>query len=183
MISTFSTACNQLTLSAGVILTELPSPTYSSVKNPANTTQQILSIQNTGSMRPTITGLMNYNLPSISRLSGSSSWLRWSGVSLSTGPVFQNAQSNSSVFGWYLGGSISLYKRLFITGGEHWGRFPGAPSGLSNGSVIPTNYGQLNPTLRYSGRFALGITFQTTSFGGVGKQSANKTGVTATPQK
>ena len=60
--ATFTTPCDQLTLSAGTILTELPSPTYSSVTDPANTQQQRLSIQNTGGLRPTIVGPMNYNI-------------------------------------------------------------------------------------------------------------------------
>lgn len=183
VVSTFSTACDQLTLSVGTILTALPSPTYASVTNPVNTQQQVLSIQNTGSLRPTIVGLLNYNLPWTSTTSGKLSWFRWSGLAVSTGPVFQNAQSNASVFGWYLGGSLSFYKRLYITAGEHWGQFPGTPYGLSEGSVIPPNYGNLNPQLRYSGRFALGITFQTTSFSKVGQQSATASGVAAIPSK
>ena len=172
--ATFTTSCEQLTLSAGTILTELPSPTYSSVTDPANTQQQRLSVQNTGGLRPTIVGLMNYNIWS------GHFWthhnkiydLPWAGLAVSTGPVFQNAQSNASVFGWYLGGSVSVHKRLFVTFGEHWGQVPGTPYGLAQGTVIPANYGQLNPQLHYSGRFALGITFQTTSFSGIGQKSA-----------
>jgi hypothetical protein len=175
-VSTFSTTCDQLSLSGGTLLTEIGNPTYVSRSSPT-ASGQFLSVENTSRFRPTITGLLNYNLPAFS---SSNKWISVFRIGASTGPVFQNSQNGGSSFGWFFGGSVSLYKRLYISAGEHWGDFPDFPFGFTKGAVIPPNFGQLTPNFRSTGRFAIGITFRTNNIGQIfgGTATAN---TTATP--
>jgi hypothetical protein len=83
-------------------------------------------------------------------------------LGFSTGPVFQNAQSGGSSFGWLVGSSVSVYKYVYITAGAHWGNFPDTPFGFQANQVIPPNFGTLTPNFRQTVRFALGITLKTT---------------------
>jgi hypothetical protein len=154
--ATVPVVCEELTFSAGTLLTEVPSPTYNSRPSPTQS-GNFLSIEQTGKFRPTVVGLLNYNFPGWK----CGSWCDPFRVGVSTGPVFQSAQSGASSFGAFLGGSLSIYKRLYLSGGEHWGEFGNTPFGFSNGSPIPANFGQLTPRLRYTARFAFGITFRT----------------------
>jgi len=173
--ATVPIVCEQLTLSAGTLLTEVPNPTYNSRSSPTGS-GQFLSIEQTGKFRPTVAALLNYNFPGC-KFSLCDPFR----IGVSSGPVFQNAQNNASAFGVFLGGSLSIYKRLYLSAGEHWGEFGDTPFGFSNGSPIPPNFGQLVPRLRYTARFALGITFRTNDISKV-FSSTTTTTTTAKPK-
>lgn len=171
-----SASCDILTFSAGPLFTEIQNPTYNSRPNP-NGAGQVLSIENGGQFRPTGVGLLNYNWPALNN-----GWLLDPiRLGISTGPVFQSSQNSASVFGWFVGGSVSIYKYLVLSAGEHFGQFAGPPFGLSNGQPIPPNYGNLTASLRYTARFAFGITFRTNDISKAFKGGTQTPSVTAKP--
>jgi hypothetical protein len=182
LTATFSTTCDRVTFSGGPLFTEVGNPTYVSRPLP-NQTGQFLSVENTGQFRATITGLVNINMP----------WHRDGFLApfrlgISTGPVFQNSQAGTSSFGWFGGGSVSIFKYAYLTAGEHWGSFPGTPFGFTNGATIPANFGQLTPVPRYTWRFAFALTFRVADLskvfsGGTGTPTAasNPTSKPAAP--
>lgn len=174
----FSATCDILTFSAGPMFTKIQNPTYNSRPNP-NGAGQVLSVENGGLFRPTVAALFNYNWPAFAK-TGIFEPLR---LGISTGPVFQTSQNSASAFGWFAGGSVSVYKYLVLSAGEHFGQFAGPPYGLSNGQPIPPNYGNLTPTLRYTARFAFGITFRTRDISKVFSGGTQTPSVSAKPSK
>lgn len=154
LVATFNTTCDRVTFSGGPLFTEIGNPTYASRPSPTQA-GQFLSVENTGRFRATLTGLVNLNMP----------WHR-SGfldpfrLGVSTGPVFQNSQSGTSSFGWFVGGSTSIFKYAYLSAGEHWGSFPDTPFGFTKGASIPANFGQLTPVDRHTWRFAFAVTFR-----------------------
>jgi hypothetical protein len=168
----FSPSSNVLTLSLGALLTSLTQRTYSSVKDPANTEQNVLSVNGAGWRTPLGVVLLNYQIPKAEWLGGSV------GLSLSSGLVVPLGTTDSKVsgLGWFGGPSLHLYHRLFITLGLHVGEFADFPYGLQKGSVVPANYGDLNPVKRATGRFAFAVTYQTAGFGQKGAKPTVSSG-------
>ena len=148
-----------LTLSVGVMGTTLPYRTYVSQSVPnGSSTQTVLAVNGNSGWTPQGLALLNYKLGVLDK--GPQP-----GLAISTGPAFKfGGTPGVSSFGWFAGISVSFWRRLFITPGMHLGQFANFPPGFSNGSVIPANFGQLTPTTRWSGHFAIGITFQTNAF-------------------
>ncbi len=87
------------------------------------------------------------------------------GLAASSGLALGFGQTDvkASTIGWFGGLSMHLYYRLFMTAGVHVGQFANFPPGLSTGSTIPANYGDLNPVKKTTARFAFAVTYQTTS--------------------
>jgi hypothetical protein len=148
-----------LTLSVGVMGTTLPYRTYTSQSVPSGTsTQNVLAVSGASGWTPQGLALLNYKLFNIDKGP-------LVGMAVSTGPVFKfGGTPQVSNFGWFAGVSVSLWRRLFVTPGMHLGQFADFPLGFAPGSVIPANFGTLTPVTRWSGRFGIGITFQTNSF-------------------
>jgi hypothetical protein len=168
-------ACRKILVSsAGFLLTQLQARSYLSrtVPNPsdATKTQNVLGVDGSGRPRPALVALLNYNLP----------WQPWRnvGFAISAGPVFDisNGKADTSRFGFFGGGSVHLWNRLFLTPGVHIGEFADFPQGFNKpGDVIPANTGTPNPVKRYTARFALGITFKVSELGFGGGSSTDST--------
>jgi len=147
-----------LTLSVGVMATTLPYRTYTSQSVPNGAgTQNVLTVSGSSGWTPQGLALLNYKLYVFDTAPQP-------GFMISTGPVFKfGGTPGVSNFGWFAGVSVSLWRRLFITPGIHLGQFADFPPAFYPGAVIPPNFGALTPVTRWSGHFALGITFQTNS--------------------
>lgn len=148
-----------LTLSLGAMFTTLAYRTYDHQAVPtASGTQDRLVVNGNSSWNPQGLALLNYKLWNADKAPQP-------GFALSTGPAFKFGGSPSvSSFGWFAGLSFSIWRRCFISAGMHLGQFADFPPGFANGTPIPANFGQLTPTTRWSGRFAIGLTVQTNSF-------------------
>ncbi len=151
--------CNKLTVSAGVLLTQIQNRTYTSVASPSGT-GNVLSVGGTGRFSPTLTSLFNFNLPVKPLGSTASAKAGDLRLAISTGPVLQLSSSQASTFGWLAGGTVSVFHLLYITAGEHFGQFADFPPGFTAGQQIPPNYGQLTPLKRWTGRFGFAITIK-----------------------
>lgn len=157
------------TLSLGPMITTLPYRTYNSVKVPVSsggntTTQTVLSVSGNSNVNVMGAALLNLDLPN------PTSW-DWTGVALSAGPVYAfSSAPNVSKLGIFAGVSIQLYKSFFITPGVHIGEFADYPAGFVPGSVIPPDFGTLTPVTRNVVRFAIGLTYKTSTF----KKSTNQ---------
>lgn len=181
-----------LTLSGGFLMTKLQARSYSVVASPlapppgsapgtAPTAQNVLSVDGFGSgMRGALVALFNYHDP-----------FEWFGnrpnfgMALSAGPVFDVSQgkADTSKFGVFVGGSVHLWNRLFITPGVHFGEFADFPQGFhSAGDPVPANFGTPTPTKRWTGHFALGITFKGKDLSGLAPGSNNAGSGASTPQ-
>ncbi len=171
-------ACRKILISsAGFLLTQLQARSYVSRTAPdpsdPTKTQNVLSVDGGGRMRPALTALLNYNLP----------WQPWRnvGLAISAGPVFDisNGKADTSHFGFFGGGSLHLWNRLFLTPGVHVGEFADFPQGFSKpGQLIPDKTGTPNPVKRYTARFAFAITFKVSELGfggGSGTDTSKKT--------
>jgi hypothetical protein len=151
--------CNRLTVSGGVLLTEIQNRTYTSVTSPTGS-GNVLSVGGTGKFSPTLTSLFNFNLPvkplgdTLSRNLGD---LR---LGISTGPVLQLSSSQASSFGWFAGGTTSFFHLLYLSLGEHFGQFADFPVGFTANQQIPPNFGQLIPVKRWTGRLGFAITLK-----------------------
>jgi len=163
---TFSPTSNVMTLSAGVGLTTLQSPSYTVTAVPSPTgstspTQNILAVGDTGTPRPIALGLLNYQL-----VSGKGNyWSRYSWA-ISSGPVLQGSgKSDLQTFGFFAGVSTVLFHRLFLTPGVHIGQFADLPAGFSANQVVPSGIGSPTPVKRWEPRFAFGFTYKVTSLG------------------
>lgn len=178
-----------VTASGGFLLTTLPARSYSSVNQPPATpggaTTTVLGINGASRVRPALAALFNFHDP-----------FEWGlnkpnfGLALSAGPVIEvaNGQSDTTKFGVFAGVGVHLWKILYVTPGLHIGEFADFPQGFTQaGQAIPTNFGTLSPTKRYTGRFAVTITFRgsnPTSLLGIGgsqKSSSQASSTSPTP--
>ncbi|MFY9611010.1 MAG: hypothetical protein WAU45_20665 [Blastocatellia bacterium] len=177
-------ACRKILVSsAGFLLTQLQARSYSSVtvpdKDDPTKTQNVLGVDGGGRPRTALMALLNYNLP----------WQPWRnvGFSISAGPVFDitNGNADTSRFGFFGGGSLHLWNRLFLTPGVHVGEFADFPQGFGKpGDPIPPDTGTPTPVKRYTARFALGISFKVgeLGFGGGGTDNSTKKPAASQPK-
>jgi hypothetical protein len=177
-------ACRKILVSsAGFLLTQLQARSYLSRTVPDMTdptkTQNVLGVDGGGNPRIALMALLNYNLP----------WQRWrnGGFAISAGPVFDvsNGKADTSRFGFFGGGSVHLWNRLFLTPGVHVGEFADFPQGFSKpGDVIPDKTGTPNPVKRWTARFAFGISFKVSElgFGGGGSDDSTKKPASSQPK-
>ena len=158
-------ACRKILVSsAGFLLTQLQARSYTSRTAPDDNdptkTQNVLGVDGGGRPWTALMALLNYNLP----------WQPWRnvGFAISAGPVFDitGGKADTSRFGFFGGGSLHLWNRLFLTPGVHVGEFADFPQGFGKpGQLIPANTGTPTPVKRYTARFALGITFKVSELG------------------
>lgn len=149
--------CDQFTVGGGVLLSEIQARTYTSVALP-NQTGQFLSVSGTGRFHPTLVGLTSFNFPLEPLGHKLSSALGDARLGISIGPVVQGTKSDVSAFGWFAGGTVSFFRRLYISPGVHIGEFADFPAGFTNGQQIPANFGTLTPVKRWTTRFGIAIT-------------------------
>ena len=124
-------------------------------------------------MRPALVALFNYHDPFSWPLNRPNF-----GLALSAGPVIDvaNGQADTTRFGVFVGGSVHLWQRLFVTAGVHFGEFSDFPQGFQKpGDPIPSNAGTPTGVNRWTGRFALGITFQGKDLSGLVQKSSQPT--------
>lgn len=150
-------------LSIGPIISTLPMRKYNHQKAlvPPGTsnTQDILVVENSRNINVLGAALLNYHFPHINRLP------RSMGFTLSAGPVYTlGGTPEVSPLGLFVGPSFHLNRSLFITPGLHIGQFADFPAGFAPGTVIPNQFGELNPVKRMTAHFAFGITYRTNSF-------------------
>jgi hypothetical protein len=172
-----------LTASAGVLVTQLPAPSYTSKTVPSamsgSTTQNVLGIDYGHGPRPALVALLNFHPPVY--------WLdrKQIGVGLSAGPVFDvsNGKADTSHFGFFAGPSIRLGEYVYLTPGIHVGEFADLPQGyIAAGQVIPPNTGTPVGTKRYTARFAFGITIKVRSILEAATKTTTSTKTQASPQ-
>jgi hypothetical protein len=163
---------SMLTLSGGVLFSELQNRSYIQRQVPATSgtgTMNVLGVDGLSGPTPLLLGLLNYKIPYLD-------FAKWC-VSVSSGPAIRlGAKSRTSSFGYFGGISIHLWHRLFITPGIHVGNFADYPTGLTMNQTIPANFGQLTPVNRWSARFAIGLTYRTIDLGPLSGQSQNVQG-------
>lgn len=155
-------------LSGGVLFSTLRHPTYIRQTVP-NSMNPVLGIDGGSEPAPYILGLLNYKVPR----------LDWQnvGFALSTGPVLRvGGGTGTSTFGYFNGLSFHFWHRLFVTAGSHVGQFADIPAGFTIGQSIPSSFGQLTPTNRWSARFAIAVTYKTNDFGSLTNQASSKSG-------
>lgn len=151
--------CDEVTVSGGVLLSEIQNRTYTATSLPTQT-GQFLSVGDTGKFRPTLTVLTSFNFPfrplgqTVSKALGD-----WR-LGISVGPIVQNSKSDVSSFGWFVGGTVSFLKRLYLSPGIHVGEFADFPPGFVANQQIPANFGTLNPVKRWTARFGIAITIK-----------------------
>lgn len=150
-------------LSVGPIVSTLPMRTYKHQKAlvppGSSTTADILVVENTRNISVLGAALLNYHFPHINGLP------RTMGFALSAGPVYTlGGTPEVSPLGLFVGPSFHLNRSLFITPGLHIGQFADFPAGFAPGTVIPDQFGDLNPVKRMTAHFAFGITYRTNSF-------------------
>lgn len=158
-------------LSVGPIVSTLPMRTYNHQKAlvppGSSTTADILVVENTRNISVLGAALLNYHFPHINGLP------RTMGFALSAGPVYTlGGTPEVSPLGLFVGPSFHLNRSLFITPGVHIGQFADFPAGFAPGTVIPDQFGELNPVKRMTAHFAFGITYRTNSF----KKSSSASG-------
>jgi len=164
-------------MSIGPLVSTLPARTYDHQKAPvppgSSTSQDILVVGNNSNLNMLGAALLNLHLPRISLLPA------WTGFTFSAGPVFQLGNNSPSVssLGVFFGGSIHLYRSVFLAPGVHVGQFADFPAGFYPGAVIPNGFGDLTPVKRTTAHFAIGVTFKTTSF----KKSQQNNGAATNP--
>jgi hypothetical protein len=168
-------ASNRLTLSAGVLFSEIQNRSYASVTAPAgtgSTTANVLSVNGVSQFSPTLATLLNYQLP----------WLDSDdvGVTISSGPIFRlGTKSDTSTFGYFAGVSVHLFHRFFITPGMHLGEFADFPPGFTDaGQTVPTGLSTPTPVKRWTWRFGFSLTYKARDFGSFGLG-----GTVSTPDK
>jgi len=95
-----------------------------------------------------------------------------------------NGKADTSKFGVFLGGSMHLWQRLFVTTGVHFGEFADFPQGFNRaGDPIPTNAGTPTGVKRWTGRFALSITFKGKDLSGLVQKGSESSSSTSSTQK
>jgi hypothetical protein len=153
----FGVESNVLTLSAGALFSRIQDRSYEANKFPGMT-QNVLVVQGNSRVVPGVVALLNYTL------------YDWDngGFAVSAGPIVRfNNKSDASSLGFFTGISGNLYRRFYITPGINVAQFADFPVGFSNGSTVPSDFGNLTPVKRWTARFGLAITFKTTSFSGL----------------
>lgn len=164
---TFSTGSDRLVLSAGVLFSGVPDRSYQARKTPAST-ENVLVVEGNSKYRPEGVLLLNFALP-IPELDSDKA-----GFALSAGPVVRfGSNSEASGLGFFTGISAHINRLIYITPGLHFGQFADFPVGFGEGSTIPANFGELTPVKRWTGRFALAVSFRTKSFSGLGKTESS----------
>ena len=160
---------NQLSLSLGVMATELQARTYSSRNSVVGgaLSANHLVVDNRG-IRPIGVALLNYSLFGFGRSTAQDHF----GLSLSAGPTVGLGKSGDPSMGFFGGVTFRLWDRFFITPGAHIGQFADFPAGLVNNDVIPDKYGALTPVNRWSTRFGIAFTFRTNDFSAVKKATS-----------
>jgi len=172
----FSPISTILTLSAGPLITCIPNRSYLSTTVPVagGMTQNILTVNDPSGPQLQLAALLNYRIPLPSSWGWTKGWNTTdeAGISVSTGPVFRLAGSNSgtSSFGYFVGMSFHLWQRFFVTPGVHLGEFADFPAGFAPGTVIPSGFGTLTPVKRWTARFAVALTFKTADLSKIGKK-------------
>jgi hypothetical protein len=152
--------CDEFTVGGGVLMTEIQNRSYASAPLP-NQTGNFLSVSGTGKFSPTIVSLLSFNFPFEPFGHTVSSGLGNARLGISTGPVLQLSTSDASSFGWFVGGTLSFFHRLYLTPGMHFGQFADFPPGFTApGQSIPPNFGTLSPVKRWTGRFGIAITIK-----------------------
>lgn len=152
-----------LTLSLGALLSGVQDRTYVARLLPSGST--VLGVP--GATSPTLEGvaLLNYDVPSLDSDAG-----RF-GFAVSSGPTFNfgGSPQGTSALGYFAGGSIYLWHRLFLSVGGHVADFADFPGGFGEGATIPSGAGSLQPTSRWTVKFGFAISYQTKSFGSGGQ--------------
>jgi hypothetical protein len=146
-----------LSASAGLLLTSLQSRSYTFAATPSES-GRILQVDGMGSFRPAFSVLLNYDVPYLPNYKDI-------GLAASAGLVLDlaNGKADTSNFGFFIGPSVHLFHRFFISPGWHFGQFADYPVGFGqNPSQVITNnnLGAPVPIKRYTGRFAISLTFQ-----------------------
>lgn len=159
----FYAASSVFFLSAGYLGSQVQSRTYDSVD--VATGRKELRIQGSGSWRPNVALLLNYQLP-ISKLTGEKM-----GLAISAGPVYRAISSQSgntaTNLGVFAGLSLHLWTRVVLTPGFHLGEFADMPLGFDNNHDRTIPAGIANPITgvnRWTTRFGIGITFAIADF-------------------
>ncbi|MEX2304118.1 MAG: hypothetical protein WD733_24445 [Bryobacterales bacterium] len=163
-------ASNVLTLSAGTLFSSMPVMEFRAVKAPnistnddgqpieVDGTRDILAVDGS-SMSVHAIGMLNYRLPGLAFGKGRG---KDYGVTISSGPVFRlSGDTEASSIGYFAGVSVGLWNRLFITPGVHIGQFSDFPANFYEGRTIPDQFGALTPTKRWTGRFAIALSYRT----------------------
>jgi hypothetical protein len=146
-----------LSASAGLLLTSLQSRSYTFAATPSGS-GRILQVDGMGSFRPALSALLNYDIPYLPNYKDI-------GFAASAGLIVDlaNGKADTSNFGFFVGPSVHLFHRFFISPGWHFGQFADYPAGFGqNPSQVITNnnLGTPVPIKRYTGRFAISLTFQ-----------------------
>ena len=155
-----------LTLSAGTLISTMRTQSFRTVQVPkvdpmtgltSDETFPALALDGGSSVSPHAMTLLNYKIPVLRS--------KPYGFSVSSGPVFRLAgETDASSVGYFGGISVNLWDRFFLTPGVHIGEFSDFPIGFTQGSFVPPNFGTLSPTKRWTGRFAIGLTYRTNAF-------------------
>ena len=174
---TVTSGRDALSASAGLLLTSLQSRSYTFAAAPSGS-GQILHVDGIGSFRPALSALLNYDIPYLPNYKDI-------GLAVSAGLVLDlaNGKADTSNFGLFVGPSVHLFHRFFITPGWHFGQFADYPVGFGqNPSQVITNsnLGSPVPVKRYTGRFAISFTFQIPTPSA--KPKANNAAAPATPK-
>lgn len=174
----FSPDNDRLTLSAGALFSMIQNRGYTSQAAPNSTgtgTQNVLAVSGISTLSPLAVGLLNYEIPPIGKLSFSND--NW-GLAVSTGPVLRfGAKSDTSSFGYFVGMSLQIYHRFYISPGVHFGEYADYPPGFTApNQPVPSGLGTPTPVKRYIARFSFGITYKVKDFSSLGlNTSATKT--------
>jgi hypothetical protein len=167
-------------LSVGYLATELQNRSYDTItvgKDAQNNPIQELRIQGTGKFTQGAAVLLNYKVPRICMKTSL-------GCALSAGPVFRlggnGTGSTATNWGFFVGASMHLWERFWVTPGFHLGQFSDLPLGFTaaKGLVVPD--GITNPITgvnRSTWRFGIAITFRAADF----KQALPTTSTANTP--
>ena len=155
-----------LTLSAGTLISTLRVQSFRTVQVPkvdpetglaSDETFSALALDGGSAVSPHAMALLNYKIPVLRN--------KPYGFSVSSGPVFRLAgETDAAAVGYFAGISVNLWDRFFLTPGVHIGEFSDFPIGFTEGSFVPSNFGTLSPTKRWTGRFGIGLTYRTNAF-------------------
>ena len=173
----FQPATDRLTLSAGVLFSEIQNRGYTSQVEPNATgtgTQNVLAVSGINEFSPLAVALLNYEIPPIKKLSFGNDDI---GLAVSSGPVIRlSSSSNTSSFGYFVGIGVHLYHRFYISPGVHIGEFADYPPGFSApGQIVPPGLGTPIPINRFTARFSFGVTYKAKDFSSLGLSASTQT--------